>query len=345
MAWSRLAIMFSILVQYVLTLPTSLTSRQSSTVPSYVIDYAPLVWLYSTEQYMPGDIGAQLVNTRPEINFSVVADVPTPLTLDNLNDLNAFAPSSGEIYLTSIDDITTNPPWLNGVKPDSTGKTDGARSCAIVVNDHGSGLVDAYYMYFYPFNLGNTVFGMVIGDHVGDWEHNMIRFQDGLPQAMWFSQHSFGEAFTYNAVEKQGRRPISYSAVGSHANYAITGTHDHTIPGVNLPFPLLLEDHCDQGTLWDPTLSSYTYAYNAATAVFTPYVAGTPTNWLYYTGAWGDEQYPQSDPRQKEILGISLTAKYQSGPTGPEDKQLNRMAVCPTGERCVVSPVLTARKA
>ena len=179
-----------------------------------------MVWLESTEQYNPGDIGTLLVNTKPETNFAAVTSAPNPLTLNNLNDLNSVG---GTVYLTSDVDITTNPPWLYGVKPDSTWKTEGATSCAIIVNDHGSGLVDAFYMYFYPFNLGNTVVGMVIGDHVGDWEHNMIRFQNGIPQAVWFSQHSFGEAFTYDAVQKQGVRPISYSAVGSHANYAIAG--------------------------------------------------------------------------------------------------------------------------
>lgn len=33
-------------------------------------------------------------------------------------------------------------------------------------------------------------------------EHNMIRFKDGSPQAIWYSQHSNGEAFTYDCVEK-----------------------------------------------------------------------------------------------------------------------------------------------
>jgi hypothetical protein len=176
-----------------------------------------LVWLQSTEKYNPGDIGAQLVNTRPETNFTIVANAPNPLTLNNLNELG------GNVYLTSIEDVTTNPSWLDGVKPDSSGKTEGASSCAIIVNDHGSGLVDAFYMYFYPFNLGNTVLGDVIGNHVGDWEHNMIRYKDGVPQALWYSQHGFGEAFTYAAVEKRGIRPVTYSAVGSHANYAVNG--------------------------------------------------------------------------------------------------------------------------
>jgi hypothetical protein len=86
--------------------------------------------------------------------------------------------------------VTANPPWLYGVLPDPvTGESVGAKSCAIIVNDHGNGLVDAYYMYFYAFNLGETVLGQVLGDHVGDWEHSMVRFQNGLPISVWLSQH------------------------------------------------------------------------------------------------------------------------------------------------------------
>lgn len=59
----------------------------------------------------------------------------------------------------------------------------------VIVNDHGAGVVDAFYMYFYAFNLGNTVSGQTLGNHVGDWEHTMIRFRNGTPTAMWFSQH------------------------------------------------------------------------------------------------------------------------------------------------------------
>ena len=123
-----------------------------------------------------------------------------------------------------------------------------------------------------------------------------------------------------------------------------TRTHDHTIPGLNLPFSFVLNDHCDKGKLWDPTLAAATYTYNAATQSFTTSEAGQSVNWLNYTGAWGDEQYPKSDPRQREILGISQTAKYQGGPTGPKDKQLNRSDVCPTGRPCVVNPVLIAKR-
>ena len=114
---------------------------------------------------MPSDIGAQLKHTTPENNFVKVPNVPSPLTLSNLNQLNAL--NGSNIYLTSNDDVTTNPTWLNGVKPDGTGKTDGAVSCAVIVNDRGSGRVDAFYMYFYAYNWGGVVLGSLVDDHVG----------------------------------------------------------------------------------------------------------------------------------------------------------------------------------
>lgn len=144
---------------------------------------APKVWIHSQDLAFPSDIGAQLVHTKPEVNFNVVDGAPNPLTLDNLASLNGLGGSN--VYLTSIDDVTKNPAWLKGVKPDGNGKTDGATSAAVIVNDHGSGNVDAYYMYFYANNPGPTILGQQVGKHVGDWEHNMIRFKQGIPQAIW----------------------------------------------------------------------------------------------------------------------------------------------------------------
>jgi len=86
---------------------------------------------------------SQLSNTQPEVNFTVVSDAPSPLTLDNLADLNADGNGGTEVYLTSTVDITTNPAWLNGVTPENN-STGSAISCAVIVNDHGNGNVDAF---------------------------------------------------------------------------------------------------------------------------------------------------------------------------------------------------------
>jgi len=307
-------------------------------VPSFVTQYAPLVWLYSSDKYRPSDIGAQLANTIPETNFAPVANVPNPLTLDNLDALNGLGGAS--VYLSSkIDGSQNTQQWMYGVTPDSNGETDGAVSCAIIVNAHDDGVTtDVFYMYFYAYNLGPPVLDIAFDDHVGDWEHTMVRFTNGQPQSMWFSQHADGEAFTYGCLEKQGTRPIAYSAGGSHANYAITGKHDHTIPDFNLPDGFLL-DYCDQGALWDPTLSAYYYTYSGDSNTFAAYDDVTPVAWLNFVGEWGDQEYPSSHSGQYDIFG---EYRYTSGPTGPVTKELQRTNVCPSSvSDCIVRSMLT----
>ncbi|KAF2741400.1 hypothetical protein EJ04DRAFT_480750 [Polyplosphaeria fusca] len=318
--------------------PAKFEKRQApSGVPDYVLKYAPLVWLHSAEQYFPSDIQAQLTNSNPQVNFATVSG-PNPLDLNNLNQLG------GDVYLTSKDDVTKNPQWIKGAKPDGNRKTNNAVSAAVIVNDKGSGNVDAFYMYFYAYNWGGIVAGLPdlqFGNHVGDWEHNMIRFANGVPQYVWYSQHSNGQAFKYSITEKEGDRPYAYSANGSHANYAISGTHDHTIPNFNLPFGVL-EDHTDKGALWDPLLSAYYYKFNAGDGSFTPYDSSAPTGWLGFKGRWGDQEYPTSDPRQVKVFG---QAKFASGPTGPADKQLNRNDVCPdNGNKCILRTILVPKR-
>ncbi|KAH8752453.1 hypothetical protein F5882DRAFT_445216 [Hyaloscypha sp. PMI_1271] len=324
-----------------------LQPRRITIIPDFVTNYAPLVYLDQNDVYLPSDIQAQLNNTYPALNYTALpkADVPSPLLLSDLEQLNIRG-NCGQnfdacpIYLTSKDNVTTDPPWLYGVLPDPvTGKTVGARSCAIIVNDHGGGLVDAYYMYFYAFNYGSVVLGQLLGNHVGDWEHTMVRFKEGIPISVWLSQHEYGQAFTYDALLKKGPRPIIYSAFGSHANFAVAGTHSRNVSVVTV------NDYTSPGPVWDPTLSAYFYTYTPSSATngtFVPSDPTTPTGWLYFEGRWGDEQYLDSDPRQVNFLNASIAWKYETGPTGPLDKGLNRTDVCPnvSGTPCTTLSVL-----
>lgn len=140
---------------------------------------APLVYLDVNEIYFPSDIGQQISNTQVELNFTPVAE-PRNTDLSNLSQLNQLGNDCSDdnidacsLYLTSRDNVTTDPAWLHGVVPDSVGATNGAVSCAVIVTDHGFGLVDAFYFYFYAFNLGlkiPIIQNRVAGNHVGDWE-------------------------------------------------------------------------------------------------------------------------------------------------------------------------------
>ena len=313
---------------------------------------------------MPSDIGSHITHSTPKGDKrSDLPNLPQSLNLDNLDQLNAFTDQGKTVYLTSNDDFTKDPAWIKGVRPDTTGKTSDAISAAVIVADKGNGMVDVFYFYYYIYNRGATVLGQNLGNHMGDWEHNMVRFQDGVPQALWYSQHSGGQSFTYKAVQKDaaGLRPIVYSARGSHANYGLPGPHDYTIsnviPGINLPGVGLITDHTGAGALWDPIKSAYWYTFSGPTpetqdssptrfdskvGTFTPYDESTsPVGWLYFQGKWGDQQLPKEDKRQKQFFG---QWKFTGGPTGPAYKNLVRRNVWPGGTGAL-SPILLPREA
>ena len=63
------------------------------------------------------------------------------------------------------------------------------------------------------------------GNHVGDWEHVLIRFQDGTPQEMYLSQHDDGTAYAYSAISKNEDRPVAFVAGGDHAFYPTVSLH------------------------------------------------------------------------------------------------------------------------
>lgn len=266
---------------------------QDREVPQYVLDYAPLIHLFSGEEYWPSDISEHLIHTTPHLNYTPIQATSDHPNLTNLNDLNKWGRF---LYLQSDDNVEDRPDWLGSetnipVVPDddneegydqhdrgnghyqkdknadkgtwfhagigdtedrggirtvtSSGlpvptmtpegdelvdkksnfqpelrnrrqrrklmgkKVVGGRSDApavLITVPKGDGVVDAFWFFFYSYNLGNAVFNIRFGNHVGDWEHTVVRFQHGEPKAVFFSEHSFGEAYTYEAIEKVGRR-------------------------------------------------------------------------------------------------------------------------------------------
>jgi len=266
-------------------------------VPQYVLDYAPLVHLYSGEEFWPSDIAEHLYHITPYLNYTPVQSRWQHPKLNDLDGLNKWE-KGRFVYLTSNDNVEDRPEWLAGDKniPERVpglvddnlddepwaewdGRVDGelpadikdgrkpwydagkggtrdrgggrpnptagsriavptetvegedyvieyqeqpvlkrsligkrmvgGRSEApavLIAIDKGNGIVDAFWFYFYSYNLGNLVFNVRFGNHVGDWEHSLIRFKDGKPKAVFFSEHSFGEAYSYEAVEKIGQR-------------------------------------------------------------------------------------------------------------------------------------------
>ncbi|KAL9023257.1 MAG: hypothetical protein Q9196_007312, partial [Gyalolechia fulgens] len=208
-------------------------SNVSQDIPSYVFDFAPLVHLYSGEKFWPCDIADHLEHVTPYLNYTQIRATSSNLNLSNLEQLNEYE-RGRFVYLTSDDNVEARPDWLEGEKnipndpeaayerpsghrkhrqkplsADGTAQIHGGRSDApavLIVLDKGNGIIDAFWFFFYSYNLGNLVFNVRFGNHVGDWEHTLIRFHHGKPQYVFLSEHFFGQAYTYHAVEKLGQR-------------------------------------------------------------------------------------------------------------------------------------------
>jgi len=155
----------------------------------------------------------------------------------------------------------------------------------------------------------------------------MVRFNNSVPTAVWYSQHSNGAAYTYSAVNKIGDRPVSYSAIGSHANYPTTGKQIYG--------PLaLLSDNTNQGPLWDVTKNFRAFYYDTSTGNFSLATgAGSGgklqpsegSGWLDFTGGWGDQQWQDWRFGQYHF---GDEYHISNGATGPPEKNLGRTTVC-----------------
>lgn len=333
-------------------------------IPDYVLKYAPMVHLYSEEKYLPYDINEYVSNLY--LQFANGTNVTTPndlpLNLSHLCNFIKYTTDNQDVYMTSLDDFSTDPEWITGKKniPSYENGLIKDAPAVLVVVDKGNGWLDSYWFYFYSFNLGPFVMGRgPYGNHVGDWEHSLVRFYQGKPVTLWMSAHGGGNGYVFDTVEKYGDfdegkrrhkkhhnanktlgRPIIFSARGTHANYASVGQHAH-----DLPYSIL-SDFTDRGPLWDPAMNYLGYTWDGAH--LTPAIDETTVKdtgdvdkinskykyrdrereygpWLLWHGHWGDKKL---DPKDKRQVWSPWEYKYIDGPMGPLNKNLLRLKVC-----------------
>lgn len=300
-------------------------------IPDYVLEFAPLVYLYSEEKYLPYDVKKYVTNFHVEYeNGTTVKGTDQDMTLEKLGNLT----TNEKLYMEANTDFTSDPEWITGYKNKpsiATGEIKDAPATVIVV-DKGNGWVDSYWFYFYLFNLGPFVMGNgPFGNHVGDWEHSLVRFYKGEPIIVWLLAHGGGQAYFYGNLEKHEsnpNHPIIFSARGTHANYVSVGQHPHDLPYA------ILSDFTDRGPLWNPTKNylSYTLNDNTVHAGVTnrnPAHVGreaTYYNWLGFKGFWGNKQLANTDARQRYLIIGGY--RYITGPLGPLQKNLVRVKPC-----------------
>lgn len=330
-----------------LTEETRSLPKKLESVPQYILDNCPLVHLYSEEKYWPADIKEFVSHFHIEDSNGVEVNTSHPLSLHDLRPSYNVSLTNGslanvssdKLYMTSNENFEDNTEWLLGFQPEyGTGKIKRAPAVLFIV-DKGNGWVDAYWFYFYPFNGGPFIMGYgPWGNHVGDWEHSLVRFYIGQPKFLWMSAHGGGSAYHFDAIEKVKKlrhvngkiqnsivwRPLIFSALGTHANYATVGQHSHDVPFFFMP----LSDFTDRGPMWDPVLNFYAYQYDGQNIYpMTDREREIGTEWLQYAGTWGDKRLKWADPRQK---WCPVQWRYIDGPKGPLFKNLERISLCQT---------------
>ncbi|CAD6582351.1 MAG: Vacuolar protein sorting-associated protein 62 [Cyphobasidiales sp. Tagirdzhanova-0007] len=301
--------------------------RSDPVLPDFILRYAPFLYLSRTEQWWPTDVTTFFLNTSPQINFVPYPEVPS---FANLSAIPYQA------YLTADDDVQDNPAWLYNIAGQPNATAYSAAPVTIIQVPKANNTVDAFFFFFYAFNEGKEILDVSsFGNHLGDWEHVMVRFHNGSPTYIFLSQHSNGVAYPYSALLPTNGRATVYIAEGDHAHYAFPGVHVYSD---------VLTDVTDAGYGWDPLQNYRAYTLDMTNNTWIPNEAvgvgltaseqdNDGGNWLFYEGGWGDEQYPNNDPRQ---LCIFSKCRYGSGPNGPYYKNLGRTAMCTDETQCVI---------
>ncbi|GMM52785.1 Vps62 protein [Starmerella bacillaris] len=316
-------------------------SNETKEIPEYIVKHSPLVHLYSEELYYPGSIDqyvSRFMMSTADYNLTA------PLSLSNLTSSakevrEKVNDEKAELYLTSREQWQNeegHEDWLTNYKTNKpniwNGYISNAYSTLIVVDKPDMDFVDAFWFYFYPYNLGPFVMGRgPFGDHLGDWEHSVVRFNRSSqePLFLWMSAHGGGAGYTYESMLDQNvldpKRPAIYSARGTHAQYSSTGRHPHDIPYH------MLSDFTDNGDLWDPSLNHVAYVLDEGSEVVYP-ANGTESgrelelgDWLLFDGHWGNKKLEPQDVRQQ---WSPFEWRIIDGPRGPLSKNLERKTVC-----------------
>ncbi|RMZ69812.1 vacuolar sorting-associated [Pyrenophora seminiperda CCB06] len=83
-------------------IPEDYKPMEEREIPQYVIDHAPLIHLYSGEEYWPGDMGEHLIHTTPHLNYTPMQATSNHPNISNLGELNKWGRF---VYLQSDDNF------------------------------------------------------------------------------------------------------------------------------------------------------------------------------------------------------------------------------------------------
>ncbi|CAK9179405.1 unnamed protein product [Ilex paraguariensis] len=195
-----------------------------SQIQSLVQAYSPWIYFHPKETYLPSSVnwyfnnGALLYQKGDESN-------PISIQQDGSN-LPQGGSNDGAYWL----DLPVDETEKERVKK---GDLQSSQAYLHVKPMLGATFTDLVLWIFYPFNGPSTAkLGLIdiplspIGEHIGDWEHLTLRVSNfnGVLSSVYFSEHSGGTWVETPLLEFQnGNKPVAYSALNGHSNYAKPG--------------------------------------------------------------------------------------------------------------------------
>ncbi|XP_023930878.1 putative vacuolar protein sorting-associated protein TDA6 [Lingula anatina] len=305
-----------------------LSGRSHADIVTAAKLWAPVVRLAMGEEWKPSSVDyfLQHVNLRGGSPTSV-----TPSTLPTCNK-NCYLETKTPLSCASCRE------------PDVFKGQDPASAPAYAIYEDKGSVVEITYWFFFPYNRGkracvgfyfdnvcpcfkawghclcprlNGCVGgySTFGNHVGDWEHVKIKFNNNKIYSIYLSIHGsdttnkFGGEFLWNGSGfKKGDRVVQmtdcthaqvYAAKGSHGMWPNTGNHVYKklINGDKL------KDLCSAGTAWK-TADNLKVVKMAAKGQFTG-----KFSFLNFLGRWGN--------RERNCVPLIDQCVLSNGPRGP----------------------------
>lgn len=289
------------------SIPTNISSVDNqlftSQIPDSIIrDYSPLVYLHNEEIFFPSDVEHFLDNVNIESDHMSTIETLECESCSNLTFFSGFNPA---------ENLQRTPVY------------------AIVVNKDPN-IVDVFYFYFYPFNLGKRVcvgikvnniclgYYSYFGNHVGDWEHVSVRFENGRPQKIYYSSHNFGVLVPWTSATAHSEfptHPIAYCSDGSHGCYPTKGDYVYN----QIANGESLIDRSNDGILWKTWQNvvilrvneqdKCCYDFNGQ--YLSDVIIKNGFNWIDFDGRWGNKQ---------GLTCLFGQCVLEGGPSGPFKK-------------------------
>ena len=150
---------------------------------------------------------------HPELSLQTLSPggYPDPRAGDRIADTTARGEAS---YVSQAAALHADPRFAN-------------RVYGHVATD-GDGRTWLAYWFFYFYNDFNLVGPFLhAGCHEGDWEMIQLRLDaaGSTPDLAVYAQHRHAGERAWDALEREGERPVVYPARGSHASYFSAGVH------------------------------------------------------------------------------------------------------------------------